>query len=77
MFINVNMSFEVNFSEVELAEDLKGFISFNADSCTETLKITILNYNNDDLIKVTKKVASPIKITNVELITDELLNEAI
>lgn len=66
------------FSEVELAEEVKSFISFNTDSYTdEILKEKILAYDDDDLLKVTKNMASPIKIIGVEKITDELLEKAL
>ena len=72
------MAFNVTFTEVELAEDVKNFISFNSDSYTdESLKDEIFDYDNDDLLKVTKNIGSPIKITKVEKITDELLDKAL
>ena len=74
-----SMAINVTFSEIELAGDLKSFVSFNSNSCeNEKLKKEILEYDDDDeLLKVTKTIASPIKIVNVEKVTDELLNKAL
>lgn len=73
-----NMVFKVTFSEVEIASDVKSFISFNSDSYeTESLKEEILSSQDDDLLKITKTIASQIKIIKVEEITDELLERAL
>lgn len=72
------MTIKVTFSEVELAGDVKSFISFNSDSYdTEDLKNQIFTSDNNDLLKVTKTIASPIKIIKVEKITDNLLENAL
>ena len=72
------MAVQVTFSEIELAGDLKSFVSFNSNSCaTDEIKKTILASDDDDLFKVTKKIASPIEIINVEKVTDELLEKAL
>ncbi len=69
---------ELTFSEIELAGDVKSFISFNSNSCPdEKLKTMALSSDDDILFKVTKKIASPLKIVNIEKITDEMLEEAI
>lgn len=69
---------QITFSEVELAGDVKSFISFNSNSCeNENLKKIILASDDDDLFKVTKKIASLLKIINVEKITDEMLEKAL
>jgi hypothetical protein len=70
---------EVTFSEIELAGDIKSFISFNSNSCDNGfLKKMILNTSDDDeLFKVTKKIASPLKIINIEKVTDEMLEKAL
>lgn len=69
---------EVTFSEIELAGDVKSFISFNSNSCdNETLKKMALTSDDDDLFKVTKKIASPLKIINIEKVTDEMLEKAL
>ena len=72
------MAINVTFSEIELAGDLKSFVSFNSNSCeNEELEKSILALEDDDLYKVTKTIASPIKITNIEKVTDELLEKAL
>jgi len=72
------MAINVTFSEIELAGDLKSFVSFNSGSCqNEELEKSILALEDDDLYKVTKTIASPIKITNIEKVTDELLEKAL
>ena len=71
------MTIKVTFSEVELAGDVKNFISFNANSCEEDVKKTVFECDEDDLLKVTKNIASPIKIINVQKITEELLEKAL
>ena len=69
---------EVTFSEIELAGDVKSFISFNSNSCEdETLKKMALTSDDDELFKVTKKIASPLKIINIEKVTDEMLEKAL
>lgn len=69
---------ELTFSEIELAGDVKSFISFNSNSCpNEKLKTMALNSDDDVLFKVTKRIASPLKIINIEEITDEMLEKAI
>jgi hypothetical protein len=75
---NSNMVFKATFSEIELASDVQSFVSFNSDSCDNPeLKQTILSSLGDDLLKVTKSIASPIKIIHVEKVTDELLEKAL
>ncbi len=72
------MVINITFSEIELASDLKSFISFNSNSCEdEILKKEILDCEEDELLKVTKSVASPLKIIKVEKVTEELLEKAI
>ncbi|MEK6761066.1 MAG: hypothetical protein AABX93_04040 [Nanoarchaeota archaeon] len=72
------MTISVTFSEIELAGDLKSFVSFNSGSCSnEELEKEILELDDDDLYKVTKTIASPIKITQIEKVTDELLEKAL
>ena len=69
---------ELTFSEVELAGDVKSFISFNSNSCdNDGLKKMALSSDDDELLKVTKKIASPLKIINIEKITDEMLENSI
>jgi len=69
---------ELTFSEIELAGDVKSFISFNSNSCDdENLKEMALASDDDELFKVTKKIASPLKIINIEKITDEMLENAL
>lgn len=69
---------EVTFSEIELAGDVKSFISFNSNSCdNEDLKKLALTSDDDELFKVTKKIASPLKIINIEKVTDEMLEKAL
>lgn len=73
-----SMAIDITFSEIELAEDLKSFISFNSNSCeNEQIEELILGSEDDDLLKVTKKIASPIKIVDIEKVTDELLEKAL
>jgi len=74
----INMAIDVTFSEVELGEDLKGLVSFNSDSyLNEELKETIMAFDDDDLIKVTKQIASPIKIIAVEKVNEEMIEASI
>jgi len=72
-----SMTVQVTFSEVELAGEVKSFVSFNANSCEGSLKETILAFDDDELLKVTKNIASPIKIIQVQKITEELLEKAL
>jgi len=72
-FIMVNLT----FSEVELAGDVKTFISFNSNACVDNLKKDLWIMDDDDLLKVTKQIASPLKIISIQKITDEMLEESI
>ena len=72
------MAINVKFSEIELAGDVKSFVSLNSNSCEdENFKKIISSSDDDDLLKVTKQVASPLKIIDVQKVTDELLNKAL
>ncbi len=72
------MTINVTFSEIELAEDLKSFVSFNSGSCeNEKLEKSILELDDEDLYKVTKTIASPIKIVSFEKVTNELLEKSL
>jgi hypothetical protein len=72
------MDINVKFSEIELAGDVKSFVSLNTDSCeNEEFKEIISSSDDDDLLKVTKQVASPLKIIDVQKVTDELLDKAL
>ena len=65
------------FIEVELASDVKKLIKINQDvQIEESLKNEIINYDDDDLLKVTKEFGS-LKIKAVEPITDALLSKEI
>jgi len=78
MNVKNSMAINVTFSEIELAGDLKSFVSFNSGSCqNEELEKSILELDDDDLYKVTKTISSPIKIINIEKVTDELLEKAL
>ncbi len=69
---------KITFSEIELAGDVKSFISFNYDSyLAENLKAIVFSSNDDELFKVTKEIASPLKIINIEKVTDEMLENAL
>ena len=68
---------ELTFSEVELAGDVKSFISFNSNACEDNFKSIAIDSDDDDLLKVTKKIASPLKIIKIEKITDEMLENSL
>lgn len=68
------MGSAVKFVDIDLAEDVKGFVLCNNDvTCNNELKEKILDYDNDDLLKVTKEIGSFTKILSVELVNEELL----
>lgn len=64
----------VKFVDIDLAEDVKGFVLCNSDvTCDEEMKAKILAFDNDDLLKVTKEMGSFTKILKVELVDEALL----
>lgn len=62
----------LTFSEIDLASDVKDFLIHGSDiSCSsEDLKEIILKSGDDELLKVTKTIASPIKIIDVVKVDD-------
>ena len=75
--INPFKMVQLIFSEVELADDVKSFVSFNSNACDEEIKAELWSCQEDDLLKVTKKMAAPIKIIKIEKITNEMLENSI
>lgn len=71
------MTFELTFSEIELASTAQKFVAFSPDFCTEEAKKLIMSSQGDELMKITKTMASPIKITKAEKVTDEMLANAL
>jgi len=69
----------IEFSEIEFAEDVQNFISGSSDVVfnTQDLKKKIFDSNCDDLLKVTKKIASPIKIIDVQKVDEKFIKENI
>lgn len=66
----------VKFVDIDLAEDVKGFILCNSDvTCDKRMKDKILAFDNDDLLKVTKEIGSFTKILDVELVDEALLTK--
>lgn len=65
----------IEFSEIELASDVKDFLARGSDvSCSEeSLKKIILSSGDDELLKITKTIASPIKIIGVVKIDDSFI----
>lgn len=62
--------------DIDLAGDVNEFIKINEDvDITPELKTKIENFDNMDLVKVTKQIGSFTKILNVELVDDELLEK--
>ena len=61
--------------DVSLGEEVKKLLKFNSDlKVTPELKEKIYSFPNDELIKVTKEIGS-LKITDAELVTEELLQK--
>ena len=63
------------FFEIDLAEDVKAYVEAYSDACTDEIKTKLNNFSSDDLLKVEKVISSPLKIKNVELVTEELLSK--
>ena len=63
--------------EVEIAEDIKGFIdnTIDVEFQNNDLKKEIFKYDDDTLLLVEKKIASPTLILGVEEITESLVNK--
>jgi hypothetical protein len=64
-------------NEVELAEEVKGFINSTIDVsfANENLKEEIMNFKNDDFILVQKQISSPTKILSVVKLDEENMLE--
>ncbi len=59
--------------DVDLAEDIKNLVKLNSEvEVIAAVKQKIEEFNNDDLVKVTKEIGS-LKIIDVELLDEELL----
>jgi hypothetical protein len=67
----------LTFSEIDFANDVKDFISMSSDVSFENpkMKEDILNSNDNQLLKITKTIASPIKIINVEKVDEAFLEK--
>ena len=62
------------FIDVNLAEEVKEFISVNSDvECKKELKDKIFSFDDLELIKVTKEIGSSTKILGADILTEELL----
>ena len=73
------MVIKVSFSEIELAVDVKTLISFGSKQACEdvALKEKIMGFSDDCLLNVHKTIASPIKITAVDEVTEEMMANAL
>ncbi|OYT56658.1 MAG: hypothetical protein B6U68_02990 [Candidatus Aenigmarchaeota archaeon ex4484_14] len=65
--------------DIDLAGEVKEFINSNDDVKFEKdgLEKKIMDSNNFDLLKVTKKIGSAILITNVELVDKEFIEKVL
>ncbi|MCK4730416.1 MAG: hypothetical protein KAT28_03800 [Candidatus Aenigmarchaeota archaeon] len=65
----------IEIEEIELAEEIKDFISESSDVNfeNEELKKLIMDTKDDELLKITKVIGSPIKITEVKIVDDDFL----
>lgn len=71
------MTETMGIKNVELGEDLKGFLKANYEDIiiTDVLKEEILNFNDEDLILVEKKINSPTEIIDAKIVDDKLIKE--
>jgi hypothetical protein len=67
----------LTFSEIDFANDVKDFISMSSDVSFENpkMKEDILASEDDQLLKITKTIASPIKIIKVEKVDEAFLDK--
>ena len=66
----------ITFSEIDMACDVKQFISMSKDNpCADTLKDFIFKCEDKELLKITKKIASPIMITNAVKVDDAYIDK--
>lgn len=68
---------EIIFSEIETAGDVKDFVSTASDMPYDDDKIKeqIFSFDDCDLIKVTKTIASPIKIIKVDKVDEQYIEK--
>ena len=69
----------VTFSEIELAGDVKALVSLGSkQSCEDPdLKGKIMAFEDDCLLNVKKSIASPIKIIDVEEVSQDMMKSAL
>jgi hypothetical protein len=67
----------ITFSDVDFASDVKDFVSTSSDVSyqNESIKNLIFSSSNDQLLKVTKTIASPIKIISVEKVDEDFIEK--
>jgi hypothetical protein len=67
----------LTFSEIDFANDVKDFISMSSDVSFENpkMKEDILTSDDNQLLKITKTIASPIKIIKVEKVDEAFLEK--
>lgn len=65
----------ITFSEIDVACDIKQFLSMSKDISYsgDELKTFIFSCNDSDLLKVTKTIASPIKIVKAVKVDDDYI----
>ena len=62
-----------SFVAIELADDIKKLVKFNEDvDIIQSLKDKLDKFDDDDMVKITKEIGS-LKITDLELVNEELL----
>ena len=69
------MTNTITFSDIDLAGDVKQFISMSKDVSYASDKIYefVFSCDDSDLIKVTKTIASPIKIIDVVKVDEDYI----
>jgi len=66
----------MKFVSIELAEDVKNLVKFNSDVKVEGhVKHKILGFQDDDILEVTKQFSPFLKIIDVKLVDEKLLEK--
>jgi hypothetical protein len=69
----------ITFSDIDFASDVKDFVTMSSDVSydDEKFKELILTSEDTQLLKITKTIASPIKIINVEKVDEQFIERNI
>jgi len=73
------MTPSATIKSIELASDLKGFVESNYEDVffeAQDIENNIQEFNDDDLVLVEKRIASPTTIISVKIVNEELIAQS-